>query len=69
MTNNEYTRMAGNEGREVADAMVVAEAMAPQYVTIRCQSCGAAVDVVEAGHEYLVAHCEYCGTEPMAKAA
>ena len=69
MTNNEYTRMAADEGREVADATVVAETMAPRYVTIRCQSCGAAVDVVEAGREYEVVHCEHCHTEPMAKAA
>ena len=30
MTNSEYVRMAEDEGREVADATVLAEAMAPR---------------------------------------
>lgn len=69
MTNSEYARMAVDEGREVADATVLAEVMAPRYVTIHCKNCGAAVDVVEAGREYDVIHCEHCGTVEVAAAA
>jgi DNA polymerase III alpha subunit (gram-positive type) len=60
MNHSDYVRTARCEGREVADEAVMAEAMAPHYVLIRCQCCGTAVDVAEKGHEYTVDHCPNC---------
>jgi formylmethanofuran dehydrogenase subunit E len=59
---NDYQRLMQDEGREVADATLLAEIMAPHYVLVRCRECGEPIDVVPQGEEY-EAVCERCAGE------